>query len=75
MSNDQGPVFAPGWPTRSKSKESREETVARWAKERPDLFRLSMGDRVAELDKLTAEEAYMVGAMMGARMLEERGSG
>ncbi len=55
--------------------ETREETVARWKLERPDLAEMSEGvPPFTEIDRLTAAEAYMVGAMAGRRLLKVKGS-
>ncbi len=48
-----------------------ELTVARWELERPDLAELSRGEVPRSLvEELTASEAFVLGAMVGQRLVE-----
>lgn len=54
--------------------ESREETVARWVLERPDLAEMSKGELpLVGFEKLSATDAFKVGAMAGMRLMEVKG--
>ncbi len=56
-----------------RDEESREETVARWAEERPDLLELSKRDLPFDLGDMDPMDAYKVGALTGMRRKVKEG--
>lgn len=52
--------------------EDKAATVRRWRRERPDLYKISQGDTSrTEVEKLSPRDAFMVGAMLGDRLITQ----